>query len=99
MSHKAVADAFMKEHPEIKIETWNEPWDDYFTKIQSLWASGDPKAVPDVAFLWWTPKFASEGVLENLDPYIQKSGYDLNDYWPGLLESAQVQRQRLRVAA
>jgi multiple sugar transport system substrate-binding protein len=87
VSHKAVADAFMKEHPEIKIETWNEPWDAYFTKIQSLWASGDPKAVPDVAFLWWTPKFASEGVLENLDPYIQKSGTDLNDYWPGLLES------------
>ena len=87
VSHKQVADAFMKEHPEIKIETWNEPWDNYFTKIQSLWASGDPKAVPDVAFLWWTPKFASEGVLENLDPYIQKSGTDLNDYWPGLLES------------
>ncbi len=31
---------------------------------------------------------AAEGVLENLDPYIQKSGYNLNDYWPGLLESA-----------
>ena len=68
VSHKMVADAFMKEHPEIKIETWNEPWDDYFTKIQALWASGDPKAVPDVAFLWCTPKYASEGVLENLDP-------------------------------
>jgi multiple sugar transport system substrate-binding protein len=27
-------------------------------------------------------------VLENLDPYIQKSGYNLNDYWGGLLESA-----------
>ena len=88
MSHKQVADAFMKEHPEIKIETWNAPWDDYFTKIQALWASGDPKAVPDIAFLWPTPKYAAEGVLENLDPYIQKSGYDLNDYWGGLLESA-----------
>lgn len=88
VSHKLVADAFMKEHPEIKIETWNEPWDNYFTKIQALWASGDPKAVPDIAFLWPTPKYAAEGVLENLDPYIQKSGYDLNDYWGGLLESA-----------
>ena len=68
MSHKQVADAFMKEHPEIKIETWNAPWDDYFTKIQALWASGDPKAVPDIAFLWPTPKYAAEGVLENLDP-------------------------------
>ncbi len=87
-SHKLVADAFMKVHPEIKIETWNEPWDNYFTKIQALWASGDPKAVPDIAFLWPTPKYAAEGVLENLDPYIQKSGYNLKDYWPGLLDSA-----------
>jgi multiple sugar transport system substrate-binding protein len=91
VSHKMVADAFMKEHPEIKIETWNEPWDNYFTKIQALWASGDPKAVPDIAFLWPTPQYAAEGVLENLDPYIQKSGYDLNDYWGGLLESAKYQ--------
>jgi multiple sugar transport system substrate-binding protein len=87
-SHKMVADAFMKEHPDIKVETWNEPWDNYFTKIQALWASGDPKAVPDIAFLWPTPQYAAQGVLENLDPYIQKSGYKLDDYWPGLLESA-----------
>jgi len=87
-SHKMVADAFMKEHPEIKIETWNQPWDEYFTKIQALWASGDPKVIPDIAFLWPTPKYAAQGVLENLDPYIQKSGYNLKDYWGGLLESA-----------
>ena len=30
-------------------------------------------------------------MLENLDPYIQKSGYDLNDYWGGLLDSAKYQ--------
>ena len=87
-SHQIVADAFMQEHPEITIEVWNQPWEDYFTKIQALWASGDAKTIPDVAFLWPTPKYASEGVLENLDSYIEASGYDLNDYWPGLLESA-----------
>lgn len=87
-SHKIVADAFMAEHPEIKIELWNQPWDDYFTKIQALWTSNDPKAIPDIAFLWPTPQYAAEGVLENLDSYIKASGYDLSDYWPGLLESA-----------
>lgn len=87
-SHEAVANAFMQEHPEIKIELWHQPWDDYFTKIQALWASGDSQTIPDIAFLWPTPKYAAEGVLENLDPFIEKSGYDLNDYWPGLLESA-----------
>ncbi len=60
-SHKIVADAFMAEHPEIKIELWNQPWDDYFTKIQTLWASGDSKAIPDVAFLWPTPRIRGPG--------------------------------------
>jgi multiple sugar transport system substrate-binding protein len=87
-SHKIVADAFMAEHPEIQVELWNQPWDDYFTKIQALWASGDTKVIPDVAFLWPTPRYAAEGVLENLDPFIAAAGYDLEDYWPGLLESA-----------
>jgi multiple sugar transport system substrate-binding protein len=87
-SHKIVADAFMAEHPEIKVEVWNQPWNDYFTKIQALWASGDTNVIPDVAFLWPTPRYAAEGVLENLDPYIEAAGYNLDDYWPGLLESA-----------
>ncbi len=83
-----VAEAFTQEHPEINVEIWSQPWDDYFTKIQSLWASGDTKVIPDVAFLWPTPQYAAEGVLENLDSYIEESGYNLDDYWPGLLESA-----------
>lgn len=87
-SHKAVGDAFMQAHPEIKIEYYNEPWGDYFTKVQTLWASGDSAAIPDVLFLWPTPKYAAQGVLENLDSYIEKSGYNLEDYWPALLESA-----------
>lgn len=88
VSHQRVADAFMAEHPEIAIEIWNQPWGDYFTKIQTLWASGDSKLIPDIAFLWPTPKYAAQDVLENLDSYIADSNYDLNDYWPGLLESA-----------
>jgi len=87
-THQKVADAFMAEHPSIKIETMVEPWGDYFTKVQTLWASGDSAAIPNVLFLWPTPRYAAEGVLENLQPWIEKSGYDLDDYWPALLESA-----------
>ncbi|RME85301.1 MAG: sugar ABC transporter substrate-binding protein [Caldilineae bacterium] len=87
-THQMVADAFMAEHPNIKIETMVEPWGDYFTKIQALWAGGDPSVIPDVLFLWPTPRYAAEGVLENLQPWIEKTGYDLSDYWPALLESA-----------
>ncbi|MEZ4734019.1 MAG: sugar ABC transporter substrate-binding protein [Caldilineaceae bacterium] len=87
-SHERVGEAFMQEHPEIQIEFYNEPWGDYFTKMETLWASGDSAAIPDVLFLWPTPKYAAQGVLENLDPYIEAAGYNLEDYWPALLESA-----------
>jgi len=87
-SHERVAEIFMEGNPDIQIETFNEPWGDYFTKVQALWASGDSEAIPDVLFLWPTPRYAAEGVLENLDSYIEESGYNLDDYWPGLLESA-----------
>lgn len=87
-THQAVADAFMETHPDIKVEIYSEPWNDYFTKMQTLWASGDSAAIPDVLFLWPTPRYAADGVLENLDPWIEKAGYDLADYWPALLESA-----------
>jgi multiple sugar transport system substrate-binding protein len=73
-THQKVADAFMAEHPNIKIETMVQPWGDYFTKVQTLWASGDSATIP-----------------ENLQPWIEKSGYDLDDYWPALLESAMYQ--------
>ncbi len=87
-THQAVADAFMEEHPDIDVEIYSEPWADYFTRMQTLWASGDSESIPDVLFLWPTPRYAAEGVLENLDPYIEASDYNLDDYWPALLESA-----------
>ncbi len=87
-THQKVADVFMEEHPEIKVEIMGLPWNDYFTKMQALWASGDSSQIPDVAFLWPTPRYAADGVLEPLTSYIEASGYDLSDYWPALLESA-----------
>lgn len=90
-SHEKVAAEFMKTHPNIKVEVWHQPWDDYFTKLKTLWASGDSKQIPDVLFLWPTPSYAATGVLEDLTPYIQQNNYDTNDYWPNLLESAKYQ--------
>lgn len=87
-THQRVADAFMAENPEIKVEIISYPWNDYFTAMQTAWASGDPNAIPDVLFLSPIVNYAADGVLENLDPYIEAAGYDLNDFWPGLLDFA-----------
>jgi multiple sugar transport system substrate-binding protein len=90
-THQKVADAFMEANPNIKIELWAQPWGDYFTKLQTLWAAGDGKAIPDVLFLSPVPSYAADGVLENLEPYIKASGLDTSDYWPGSLDTTSYQ--------
>ncbi len=87
-THESVAEAFMAEHPDITIEIWHEPWADYFTKIQTLWASGDSSEIPDIAFLFPVVSYAADGVLEPLDPFIEASDFDRDDFWPGLLDIA-----------
>jgi multiple sugar transport system substrate-binding protein len=89
-THESVRDAFEAEHPEINVEMVSYPWNDYFTAMQTAWASGDPAAIPDVLFLFPVQRYAADGVLENLDSYIENAGYDLEDYWPALLESAKL---------
>lgn len=75
---------FEADHPNIEIETRHEPWDDYFETIEKWWKDGNP---PDVMFLEFIPIYAARGLLENLDSYIARDGYDLADFYPGLIET------------
>jgi multiple sugar transport system substrate-binding protein len=85
-THQMVADAYMAEHPNVTVELWAQPWGDYFTQLQTLWAAGDAEVIPDVLFLSPVPQYAADDVLEPLDGYIESSGMDLNDYWTGAVD-------------
>jgi len=85
--HQQVADAYMKANPNVKIELWSQPWGDYFTKLDTLFAAGDGTQIPDVFFMSPVQKYASSKLIQDLTPYIEKTKFDLKDYWPGALES------------
>jgi multiple sugar transport system substrate-binding protein len=87
VTHQKVADAYMAANPDVKIELWSQPWGDYFTKLDTLFAAGDAKAIPDVFWLFPVPSYAARGVLKNLDTLVKDSGMDLSDYWPGAIDS------------
>jgi len=38
-------------------------------------------------FLEFIPVYAARGLLENLNPYIRRDGYDLSDFYPGLIDT------------
>ncbi|MFN8371383.1 MAG: sugar ABC transporter substrate-binding protein [Anaerolineae bacterium] len=84
-THQAVADAYMAQNPNVTIELWSQPWGDYFTLLDTLFVANDATAIPDVFFLFPVPSYASRGVLNNLDPFIEASAFDLSDYWPGAI--------------
>ncbi len=85
--HQQVADAYMKANPNVKVELWSQPWGDYFTKMDTLFAAGDGTAIPDVFFMTPVQRYAASGLIQSLDPFIEEAGLDREDYWPGALES------------
>lgn len=82
--NKKIAAQFEKLHPEIKIEHLFVPFEQYFDKFKADWAG---EKAPDVMFLSGIPNYAVSGLLENLDPYIQrdKAAFNLDDFYPNLL--------------
>jgi len=82
-AYQAVADAFMKKNPSIKIEISQLGWGDYWTGLQTGMVSGD---VPDVFtdHLAMVNDFANKGQLVDLQPYVDKDKVDTTKYLNGL---------------
>lgn len=72
---------FEKSHPGVKIEFTKVEAATYAPTLTTLFAGGSPPDIVHVAGFDY-PRFASNGWLENLDPYIKKSKLDLTG-WSG----------------
>lgn len=72
-----IANDYMKAHPDVHIELQNSPWSAYFTKLDAQLAAG---AGPDVFFITNVPTYAARGQLEDLDPWIKKTNFPIDEY-------------------
>lgn len=73
---KVVAD-YQTAHPDVTIEVQHAPWSGYFTKLDAQLAAG---AGPDVFFITNVPTYAARNQLEDLGPWIVKTGFPINEY-------------------
>ena len=73
---------FERLHPEIDLQFIFMGWDDYQKKTQSMMIAGeaDVYQAPGIEAL------AGQGLLEPLQPYIDKDGYDLSVYMDGQVD-------------
>lgn len=83
-------DQFEKLHPNIKVTIEQNPWQQYWQKLDTQIAGG---SAPDV--FWdhaaYFPQLVQEGALMNLSPLIQQDKVDLSVYYPQLLKPYQYQ--------
>ncbi|MDD5067156.1 MAG: sugar ABC transporter substrate-binding protein [bacterium] len=79
---KKAVNAFMKENKGIKVRMEHTPYNEYWTKIQTMMAGG---LAPDVIFLESTrvASFIKIGQLLALDDYVKKDKeFNKNDFYP-----------------
>ena len=86
-SYQAIADAYMAEHPDVKIVIESFPYDEYETKIQTALMSDEGGA--DIYEMWggWAADFAPSGALAALpDDMAQEIMSDAYESTYGTLE-------------
>lgn len=77
---------FEKAHPDVEIKTIYINASQYTTKIQTMIAAG---TAPDVMQMFPEdlPSFAKKGTLLNLEPYLKRDNFNLDIYFPNILEA------------
>lgn len=83
----ALETEFEKQHPDIDLQYVIMGWDDYQKKTQSMMLSGecDVYQAPGIAAL------AEQGLLEPLQPYIDRDNFDLGVYIDGQVDGWKVE--------
>lgn len=83
---KMLKEEFEKQYPDTSIEFVLMGWDNYNEKTQTMLQSGaaDVYQVPGIT------TFVEQGLLEPLQPYIDKDSYDLGKYLNGQVEGWKV---------
>lgn len=84
-AHEQIVAAFEAEHPDINVDIQVVPWGNYWDKLQTAVAGGEAYDV-----FWMNganfPVYAANGVLMNLQEYMNAEGVDLSVYPESLVE-------------
>ena len=77
---------FEKSHPDLKVSITFEAWDDYMTKLPTLFAGG---AVPDLVHQHMSivQDYGRRGALLDLAPLMKRDGIDRESFVPSLFDA------------
>ncbi|MDR1807672.1 MAG: sugar ABC transporter substrate-binding protein [Propionibacteriaceae bacterium] len=81
--YQSCADAFTAENPSIKIEITQSGWNDYWNNLTTGMVAG---TAPDVFtdHLNYFADLLDKGQIVDLQPYVDRDGVDMGQYYQGL---------------
>jgi multiple sugar transport system substrate-binding protein len=82
--NERIAAAFEEQNPDIRVEHMTAPWGDYFTRLQTQFAS---ESAPDVMFLTFISRYAPSDVLHEMTPLFERYGFDESAYTEEMLQA------------
>jgi multiple sugar transport system substrate-binding protein len=84
--YQTFIDEFQQAQSEITVELSFEAWEDYMTRLPTLFAGG---AVPDVIHQHMSivQDYGSRNALEDLTPYMDRDGVNRADYVDALIDA------------
>lgn len=81
--NERVIQVFEADYPNIHVETFHRPWNDYFKEHRAKFEAGEP--VPDVLFWTQAPIDVPHGYFMDVAPLMKAENYSLDDFFPSLL--------------
>lgn len=84
--YQSFIDDFQEAQPDFTVELSFEAWEDYMTRLPTLFAGG---AVPDVIHQHMSivQDYGARGALEDLAPLMERDGVSQDTYIPALFEA------------
>ena len=84
--YQQCADAFQAQNPGVTIKITQEGWDNYWTTLTTGFISGE---APDVFVNHVSrfPEFLANAMMVDLAPLIERDGYDMTGFLPGLADT------------
>lgn len=90
-----VQQLFMEEYPNIKLQEEVTAWGTYWQKMLTSTAGGE---APDIMHHspYYHVQFAANNVTIPLDPFIERDGIDLSEFYEGAIASGRWEAGRVR---
>lgn len=79
-------DAYQKTNPNVKVKIVYADWTNYWTKLQTQFASGSAPDVFAMSTTMYLKKYASKGWLANCTDLAKKSNFDLDKYYKAAID-------------